>query len=80
MTNHPNRSTAAESRRRVSRVFATGAGGHNAAKRTYGFRITHPADGGKDRICEIGSYEDAVAARREALAEMIEALRALSST
>jgi hypothetical protein len=68
MANHPSRALAAEARRRVSRVFKTGS-------TDWGFRVTHPAHDGKDRICDIGSYQQAVEARQEALRTMLEALR-----
>ena len=74
MSNHPSRTVAAEARLRVSAVFRTGS--HET---TYGFRVTHPADGGMDRICCIGTRAEASEARREAVREMISALRAAQS-
>ena len=75
MANHPSRGLAAEARRRVSRVFRTGSGDLG-----WGFRVTNPGESGASRIIDSGSYQQAIEHRRQALAEMIDTLRAQSST
>lgn len=54
-----------EARRRVSRPLKTGGGNLG-----WGIIVRWPADGGPSRICDCGSYRDAVAARAETLRRM----------